>query len=231
LRSQDDELVGLVLHPSSCRSYGKEIEAESGLHPERIFDGSQLERCDVLQAIRALGAEIALSVFFGYVMRRPFLTLFPRGVVNLHPALLPYNRGAHPNVWSIVEETPAGVTLHYVDERIDTGDIISQQQVVVESADTGERLYRRLEQASLALLEKSWPLLKLDSVPREPQSRSGTTHRAADLARIDRIELEESYRARDLINLLRARTFPPHKGAYFLENGRRVYLRLELEAE
>src|SRR5690606_23646870 len=143
------------------------------------------------------------------------------------PSYLPYNRGAHPNVWSIVEETPAGVTLHYVDAGIDTGDIVAQREVPVAPSDTGGSLYRKLERAGLELLQEAWPHIMPGRVRRHTRPRhSGSLLVVAQLGEFDRIDLDEDSRARDLINLLRARTLPPYKGAYFAEKGRRVYIRL-----
>ena len=51
------------------------------------------------------------------------------------------------------------------------------------------------------------------------------------MASIDEIDLDRAYQARDLLNILRARTFPPYPGAFFRENGRKIYVRLELEEE
>ena len=78
---------------------------------------------------------------FAYVVNDDFIELFPKGCINLHPALLPHNRGRFPNIWSIVSKTPAGVTLHYIDEGIDTGDVIAQKEVPVEVTDTGAELF------------------------------------------------------------------------------------------
>ncbi len=58
---------------------------------------------------------------------------------------------------------------------------------------------------------------------------AGTYHRTRDVEGVDEIELDKTYVASDLINILRARTFPPYKGAYFIINGRRIYMRLHLE--
>jgi methionyl-tRNA formyltransferase len=64
---------------------------------------------------------------------------------------------------------------------------------------------------------------------RFPQSSgTGTFHHSRDVETIDEIQLDRNYTARELINILRARTFPPHPGAYFLDGGRKVYLRLQL---
>jgi methionyl-tRNA formyltransferase len=231
LRERGTDVVGLALHPPERQRHGDEILAVANLPPERIFDASRLRDPAVQRAIGALRPEIGLSVLLGYILAPAFLSVFPRGVVNLHPALLPWNRGAHPNVWSIVERTPAGATLHWVDPGVDTGDIIAQAPADVLPEDTGETLYRKLERVALDLLQQTWPAIEAGSAPRRCQEGQGTSHRARDLERIDEIDLDRSYRARDLIDVLRARTFPPHRGAFFRAGGKRVYLRLGLEVE
>jgi methionyl-tRNA formyltransferase len=163
------------------------------------------------------------------VVNSDFIRLFPKGCINLHPALLPHNRGRFPNIWSIVSKTPAGVTIHYIDEGIDTGDVIAQKEVPVEVTDTGASLYRRLEIEGLELFKATWPAIQAGTASRSPQAAgSGSYHRARDVESIDEIDLQKSYRAEDLINVIRARTFPPHRGAYFMHEGRKIYLRLEL---
>ncbi len=232
LRDQGEDIAGLVVHPAGQRKYGDEIVGSVGLPPDRVFEAGGLRTRDTREAIRALGAEVAVSAFFGHILRPRFLDLFPQGVVNLHPSLLPYNRGAYPNVWSLVDGTPSGVTLHYVDAGVDTGDIIRQRVVPATLTDTGGSLYRKLEQACVELFQEAWPLLREGQVAGVPQDpSSGTVHRAADTAGIDEIDLDRSYPARDLLNVLRARTFPPHPGAFFRENGKKIYARVELEEE
>ena len=229
LCEQNEQIVGLVVHPPHKRKYGDEIIRSAQVSPEYIFDGSQLRQPDVLEVIKALRPHVGLSVLFGYILRPEFLDLFPAGVLNLHPAYLPYNRGAYPNVWSIVERTPAGVTLHYIDAGVDTGDIIAQRQVPVEFVDTGETLYRRLEKACVELFKDTWPLIRSGRTTRVPQDeREGTYHGTRDVERIDTIDLDRTYTARELIDIIRARTFPPYPGTYFIHEGRKVYLRLQL---
>lgn len=229
LRRQGENVVGLVLHPLQRRRFGDEIIQAAQIDPSLVFDGSQLRDSDVLDAVRNCNADIALSVMFGYIFKPEFLRLFPGGVLNLHPSYLPFNRGASPNVWSIVDETPAGVTLHYVDEGIDCGDIIAQKAVPVDTTDTGFTLYRKLERVGLNLIQETWPRVRSNNAKHHPQNGPGTFHRCRDIERIDRIDLDQTYTARQLINILRARTFPPYRGAYFEEDGKRVYLRLELD--
>jgi methionyl-tRNA formyltransferase len=228
LRRDGTEIAGLVVHPEGREKHRAEIVRAAGVPADRIFDAATLRDPAVLARIAALGADLALSVYFGYLLRPEFLALFG-SVLNLHPALLPYNRGAHPNVWSIVDGTPAGVTLHHVDPGVDTGDIVAQAEITVEPIDTAETLYARLEAASLALLAATWPAIRAGTATRRPQPAGhGSSHRVRDLASLDRIDLDRRTTARELIDLLRARTFPPHPGAYIEVDGKRVYLRLEL---
>jgi methionyl-tRNA formyltransferase len=224
------EIVGLVLHPVENRKWGEELLEAAGVPAQAIFSGNALGDPDVLERIRALAPDLGLSVLFGYILRQPLLDLFPAGVLNLHPAYLPFNRGGSPNVWSIVEGTPAGVTLHRVDAGVDTGDILAQALVPADIADTGESLYRKLETASLTLFQNAWPRFCAGELPARPQLDSaGTVHRDRDLDRIDEIDLDREYKARDLIDLLRARSFTGYRGAYFQADGKKVHLRLELE--
>lgn len=230
LKDQGEDLVGLVIHQPQKQKFSEEILQVAALPADRIFDGSLLKEVEIRKAITRLTPDIGLSILFDYILTPDFLDIFRHGVVNLHPALLPYNRGQYPNVWSLVEETPAGVTLHYLDRGIDTGDIIAQKQVAVEPVDTGETLYRKLEKASVQLFQETWPLIKTGAAPRRRQSQdSGTSHRQRDVESIDEIDLRRHYQAGNLINILRARTFPPYKGAYFLADGKKVYIRLQLE--
>jgi methionyl-tRNA formyltransferase len=228
-REQGEEVAGLVLHPETSRRMGNEIISAAGLSKDRIFDASLLRQAGTIDAIRALKADIGVSVFFGYILKRELLDLFPRGCVNVHPALLPFNRGAYPNVWSIVEGTPAGVTIHYIDEGVDTGDIISQREVAVEPVDTGETLYRKLEERAMELLSETWPeIINGRAVPRPQPRTGGSAHRMRDVEQIDEIDLDKQYKARDLINILRARTFPPYRGAYFVKAGRKILVTIQL---
>lgn len=229
LEDQGEQIVGLVIHPPEKEKYRDQIVKSAEVDPANVFDGSRLGQAEIRAAIKRLQPDIGLSVFFDYILKPEFLELFPSGVVNLHPAYLPYNRGQYPNVWSIIEGTPAGATLHYVDAGIDTGDIIARRQVSVEPVDTGETLYRKLEQACVALFRETWPRIRAGEAPRVPQTRDqGTYHRTEDVEGVDHIDLDREYTGREIIDVIRARTFPPYPGAYFVSQGRKVYLRMQL---
>ncbi|MFC1821075.1 methionyl-tRNA formyltransferase [Thermodesulfobacteriota bacterium] len=232
LKEQKENIVGLVIHPQGKCKFRKEIIATANINSNRIIEGQNLRQPWVLDAVKALQPDMGLSILFDYILKPEFLGLFPQGVVNLHPSFLPYNLGQYPNVWSIVEGTPAGVTLHYIDKGVDTGDIIAQKQTAIEPVDTGETLYRKLEKTGVELFKKSWPLIRSGKAQRKVQDiEEGTYHATRDVDLIDAIDLDRTYTAGELINVIRARTFKPYPGAYFNHQGRKIYLRLELAYE
>lgn len=232
LTEMNENIVGLVIHPKDKQRYSKEIVESTNIHPSRIFDGSNLQKKKTFQEIKALKPDIGLSILFGYIVSKDFIDIFKDGIINLHPSYLPYNRGIFPNVWSIVEDTPAGVTLHYIDDGIDTGNIIVQQKVPATWTDTGESLYNKLEHVSVKLFMEYWPRIRKGKEPRVSQpTATGTYHSREDVQKIDEIDLDRKYVARDLINVIRARTFPPYKGSFFWDGENKIYMRMQLLKE
>jgi methionyl-tRNA formyltransferase len=229
LIEEREDIVGIAVHPNPKSKYRHEMLNLVDLEPSCIFDSSNINRVETISSIRALQPSIGITVFFGYIISKDLLSLFPKGCINIHPSFLPYNRGAYPNVWSIVDGTLAGATLHYVDCGLDSGDIIAQKKVPVEPIDTGESLYHKLESMCVELFKEIWPMIRKGNAPRIPQmDRDGNSHRIRDVEMIDRIELDQSYKARQLIDIIRARSFPPYPGAYFMEGNRKVFMRLQL---
>ena len=232
LKGSETEIVGIGLHPIGKRKYGKEIMAAAGIQERDVIPGDRLRDPEIIAKVRALAPDLVLSVLFDYILKPEVIDIPIHGCINLHLSLLPWNRGQYPNVWSIVEGTPSGVTLHYIDEGIDTGDIIAQQEVDVEPIDTGETLYKKLEEASIDLFTRSWPEIEAGRVVGQAQSSDlGTHHKTRHVDAIDEIDLNQTVRTGDLLDVLRARTFPPYGGAYFMHEGRRVYVRVALAYE
>jgi methionyl-tRNA formyltransferase len=231
LAERGDRPVGVVVHPEGRAKFRSEILEAAGLSSGCILEGPALSTPEGVNWLRDLSPDLLLSIYFGFILKDDVLSIPRLGAVNLHPGLLPFNKGAYPNVWSIVDHTPAGVTLHLIDSGVDTGNIIAQREVPIERTDTGATLYARLERVALDLFCETWPSIREGDICGCPQNGAGTWHCKADSERIDTVDPQAFYRAGDLIDLLRARTFPPHKGAYLNFGNERVYLRLELWSE
>ncbi len=105
----------------------------------------------------------------------------PNRAINLHVSCLPWNKGADPNFWSFVEDTPKGCTIHYLDEGVDTGDIIAQKEIEFDSdLETLATSYEKLQVAIQDLFKQSWRNIKGEKCPRKKQVGKGSIHRVKD---------------------------------------------------
>ena len=107
-----------------------------------------------------LSFDLGLLAWWPKIIRQPLLSLPRRGMVNTHPSLLPYGRGKHYNFWSIVDRVPFGVSLHRIDEGIDSGDVVAQAELPYDWEDTGGSLYRKATDAMLKLVLVKYPKLR-----------------------------------------------------------------------
>ncbi len=130
--------------------------------------------------------DIGFIVSYGYrhILSAEVLACVPDRAINLHIALLPWNRGADPNLWSFIDNTPKGVTIHYIDSGIDTGDIIVQREVTIESCSTLATSYQQLSEAIEDLFKDNWETIRTGRCGRTPQTGSGSYHSRADRAAV-----------------------------------------------
>jgi len=234
IQRNGDTIVAVVVHPFKSATLHREILDFAADNNSAIIEATALADGSTIRQLVDLAPDIGVSAFFGYILRSEIIDIFKRGIINVHPSFLPYNRGSYPNVWSIVDGTPTGATIHYIDEGIDTGAIIDQSQIEITPEDTGESLYVRLESACNELFSKTWPKIsQADGVlPASTQQLAdGTTHRIKDTEQIDRIDIDAQYKASDLLNVIRSRTFTGYHGAYFESGGTKYFLQIKIEKE
>ena len=233
LVERGEDIVGCVVPPKSAENIinkgaAAEILAILKLPTERVFSAEEITSEAGRAKIQALAPDIALSLYWGTILPPEFLAI-PKETINLHLSYLPYNRGANPNAWAIVEGTPAGVTLHTIDAGADTGPIIAQKEVTKESIDTGKSIYDKLSRTAVELFKEAWPSIVEGTATRTPQSGPSTAHLRKDFQQLAAIDLDAPTTARKVLDHLRAKTFPPFPGAYFIDaDGREVQVRVEL---
>jgi len=128
------------------------------------------------------GYDLALSFGYRHILKPDALQTAKREVLNLHIGYLPYNRGAHPNFWSFFEGTPAGVTIHAIDEGVDTGPVAFQRLVNFDRgentfAETHARLIAEIE----SLFEENIQSILSGDFALGPQRGRGSQHLVKDL--------------------------------------------------
>lgn len=223
----------LVIHRRDPGQFNARILNLHGAHlaPSRVPLSFHDELDEiVLQTSSDDRPDIGLLAWWPDIIKMPLLGLPRRGWINMHPSFLPFNRGKHPNFWCLVEGTPCGVALHVATSSVDSGDILARAELPISWMDTGETVYKRSLQLMLDMFAERIDDIVRDKIKRIRQAPSeGTFHRAAEIENASKIDLERQYRARDLLNIIRARMFRPHPTAYFLDGGKRYSVEVTIK--
>jgi methionyl-tRNA formyltransferase len=216
LEAEEHELVGVVTQPDKPVGRAQRIEAPpikaalSGregpiLQPKRIKDEQAVAE------IRALAPDVIVVMAYGQILPRAVLEIPRIACLNLHASLLPRHRGAAPIQAAIVAgEGETGITVMYMDEGLDTGDVLLQTRLQIVPDETGGSLHDRLAEIAPGALEEALGQLHTGTAPRIPQDASAATY-APKLERKDgRIDWSEPA----IVIERKIRAFDPWPGAF-----------------
>lgn len=154
---QKDEIIILLRHPDDDKKYVKEGNLERLVGKSTlIFKDDAFNSKTNIKRIENLEPDLLISIGYGFIFSEEFLKIPRYGGYNVHFSLLPLHRGRHPTHWALVEGTDAGVTIHRLAKKIDSGNIIAQERIQVKSGDTAEKLYEREEKAAEKLFKDNW---------------------------------------------------------------------------
>lgn len=221
-------LSAFILHPRDPGGCNKGIGAEvSSRSDAPLYHDPE----SFLAHSRGSSTRPSLGIlaWWPVIVKEPLLSLPQRGWVNFHPSLLPYNRGKHPNFWALRSSTPFGVSLQMIDAGIDTGPVIAQRQIEVGWTDNAKTLHDAARKEIVSLFIEKFDSIVDNTLPPVQQDESlATSHHSSEIEKASRIELDTPTTARDVLNLIRARTFPPHPGAWFEEDGEQYEVRIDV---
>ena len=106
-------------------------------------------------------------------------------VINLHASYLPWNRGANPNFWSFYDNTPKGVTIHQISEKLDKGAILYQKECYFQiEKETFHSTYRILQEEMENLLKRNWEEISRGTYQLYQQQGKGSYHSTKDMKKI-----------------------------------------------
>jgi methionyl-tRNA formyltransferase len=183
------------------------------LQPRRIKEGQAIEE------IRALRPDVIVVMAYGQILPRDVLEIPKTACLNLHASLLPRWRGAAPIQAAIAAgDRETGITVMYMDEGLDTGDIFLQRNIDILPVDTGGSLHDRLATVAPEALLESLELLGNGKAPRTPQDNTFATY-APKLKREDG-KIDWSDPAEAIERKIRA--FNPWPGAFMEFDGRNL---------
>jgi methionyl-tRNA formyltransferase len=219
-----DEIAAVVTHADHPREniWFASVRDLAFKHYLPVYQPSDPNDPAFVAAMARLRPDFLFSCYYRHMLKKPLLDLPRLGALNLHGSLLPKYRGRAPVNWVLVNgETETGVTLHYMEEKADRGDLVAQRRVPITEEDTALTLFARLTVAAEDLMREAYPLLRTGQAPRIPQDHTQASYFGRRRPEDGRIDWRKS--AGEIYNLVRAVTHP-YPGAFTFLNGRKWYI-------
>lgn len=186
-------------------------------HSLEFLRTSNINSVEVIEWIKSKNADVLICVGWSNIIGKDILNLTPKGVIGYHPSALPKNRGRHPLIWALaLGLKKTGSSFFQMDEGVDTGDILSQEKVLIEPTDNATTLYKKI--INIASLQLKRLVLELQN---ETCTRTAQNHGEASYWRKRAHkdgEIDWRMSANAVHNLIRALT-KPYVGAHFVYQG------------
>lgn len=153
--------------------------------------------------------------------------------INVHPGYNPINRGWYPQVFSIINKTKIGATIHEIDNDLDHGYIIAREFVEKNSWDTSKSLYEKILKVELELINKNIRNIIENNYKIIKPENDGNIFLKSDFNSICKLDLKKVQSIEETINLLRALSHGDHKNAYYIDKvtNKKVFVCIELKKE
>ncbi|TVX94157.1 methionyl-tRNA formyltransferase [Paenibacillus agilis] len=209
--TQPDRPVGRkrVLTPTPV----KQLAMEHGI---QVWQPEKLRTSETVEDIRKLAPDLIVTAAYGQILPKAVLDVPRYGCINVHGSLLPYYRGGAPIQRSIINgEAKTGVTIMYMAEGMDTGDMLTRVEVPITDEDNAGTMFEKLSVEGADLLRRTLPDLLAGKLTAEVQNHDLATY-APNLKREDEL-IDWSNSSRALFNQVRG--LVPYSGAFTTWNG------------
>ena len=182
LQKSEHELVGVVTQPDKPVGREQKITpppikaALTGTHTP-ILQPAKIKNPEAIEQIRALAPDVIVVMAYGQILPRAVLEIPRVACLNLHASLLPRWRGAAPIQAAIAAgDGETGITVMYMDEGLDTGDILLQRRIDIAATETGDSLHNQLAEIAPNALLEALRLLANKNAPRITQDKTLATY-------------------------------------------------------
>ncbi len=219
------EIIGVVTNSDKPQGRGMKLSIspvkEFALQKElKIYQPEKVKNnVEFIEELKMLNPEVICVVAYGKILPKSILDIPKLGCINVHGSLLPKYRGAAPIQWAVLNgDKKTGITTMYMDEGMDTGDMILKEEVEIGDNETTGELWDRLSKIGGNLLVETLNRIENGTAPREKQGEDFSLAPMLDksMAMID----WENQTAEEIKNLVRG--LNPIMGAYTFLNGKKV---------
>lgn len=200
-------VVGVFTQPDKPKGRGKKViytpVKETALKYDlEVFQPQKLRDSESIELIRKLKPDIIVVVAYGQILPKEILDIPSYGCINVHASILPKYRGAAPINWVIINgEKTTGVTTMYMDEGLDTGDMILKSEIEIGENETAEELHDRLSVLGAQVLNDTLKDFSEGKINRTKQNHDEATHTHRLTKELG--EIDWSKDAKDIKNLVR----------------------------
>ena len=175
-------ILAVVTQPDKARGRGKEIQytpvKEAALKYDiPVYQPKQVKDTEFVNVLREINPDVMVVIAFGQILSKDILDIPKYGCINIHASLLPKYRGAAPIQWSIIDgEGITGVTTMYMNEGLDTGDMLDKEIVKISKKETGGSLHDKLAQVGSTLIIETLDKIEKGNISRVKQEDSESTY-------------------------------------------------------
>lgn len=214
------EILGVVTQPDKPKGRGKKLGMSSvkELAIENnipVYQPVKARDKEFIDKIKSLNPDVIVVVAFGQILPKEILEIPKLGCINVHVSLLPKYRGAAPINWVIINgEEKTGVTTMYMDEGLDTGDMILKTEVNLDENITAGELHDKMMNIGAETLKETLRLIEEGNAPREVQNHEEFSYAPIMNKSLGNIDFSKS--AREIHNLVRG--VNPWPSAYTIYN-------------
>ena len=178
----EHEIIAVVTQPDKPKGRGKEMSStpvkEAALMAGiPVYQPARVKEESFLAIIRQMKPDVIVVVAFGQILPKALLDIPKYGCINVHASLLPKYRGAAPIQWAVINgEKEAGITAMYMEEGLDTGDMLMKVTVPVEDKETGGSLHDKLSLLGGDLILRTLKALEDGTAVRSRQDESRSSY-------------------------------------------------------
>ncbi|UWD50202.1 methionyl-tRNA formyltransferase [Clostridioides difficile] len=215
------EILGVVTQPDKPKGRGKKL----GMSPVKelaiennisVYQPIKARDKDFIETMKSLNPDVMVVVAFGQILPKEILEIPKFGCINVHVSLLPKYRGAAPINWVIINgEEKTGVTTMYMDEGLDTGDMILKTEVNLDENITAGELHDKMMNIGAETLKETLKLIEEGNAPREVQNHEEFSYAPIMNKSLGNIDFSKN--ANEIHNLVRG--VNPWPSAYTTYNG------------
>ncbi|AKL95540.1 methionyl-tRNA formyltransferase Fmt [Clostridium aceticum] len=207
LIEENYNVVGVFTQPDRPKGRGKKlamppIKEKALEHNLQVFQPSSLKDIKTVELIKEMNPDVIVVVAYGQILTKEVLEIPALGCINVHGSLLPKYRGAGPIQWAIIHgEKTTGITTMYMEEGLDTGDMILKEEVSIGENETAGELYHRLALVGGDLLKKTLIQIRQGNAPREKQREELSSYAPMLTKELGEIQWHKT--AEEIHNLIR----------------------------